>query len=329
MLIKKIQTVQEFVNSAASLTLDQLKSPIQDAEEAFIVPVLGRELYDDLCTAYEPVSSALSGPGKLLLPYLQKAISFFAMALWVPEGMVKVDGDGIHIVSNDTMKTAFQWQTDKLELNYLNKGYNAIESLYAYLERNKDDFPTWTSSTAYSESRELFVPNAYLFNAHFYINGSRRLFMRLRPTIKKVEDFYIKATLGEEYFNELKATIAVADPVEEDQIVILYIRNALTQLAIAKAVKEGLLDVNADGVFINIFNSGTQVKQPVEGEYRYQYAHTCHQDGENYLTQLRKYLNKNASLAEYTTYFNSDTWTDPSDPLIFPNSTTNGYYSTR
>ncbi len=329
MLINDIETVQEIVKITRSIDFDQLKTSIQQAEELFIIPAIGQEQYDALNSAAGPVSPDLDGPKTKLLRKIEVSLSWFAVMLWLPEGMIKVTADGPIVVTSENTKTPWQWQIDKVEIKYLNAGFRALENLYAFLEANKADYPLWTSSTAYTESRENFIPNATIFNKYYHIDNSRRMYVRLKPYMLKLEDFYIKPLLGEEYYDELKAVISTVDPSDDDQVVVNYVRKIMAPLSIHRALEEGMLDVGPDGVFINLFDSGTNKKQAPADRRIQNVADRALADAEIYIQQLKTFLNKNASSILYETYFESSTYTDPATDTKFPNSKDNSFYVAR
>ncbi len=329
MLIKDIETLQAIVDITKSIDFDQIKSSIQDAENEFIIPAIGKALYDELNEAYEPVSPTLDANQEKLLPYIQKPLGYLATMLWLPEGMVKVTGSGIHITSTENMKTAWQWQTDKLEFKYLRSGFRDIDLMLEYLEENKDDFESWTDSTAYTITRENFISNAKTFSKYFNIDNSRRMFMRLKPMMIKVEDFIIKANLGDEYFNEIKDEILEDDVSDDNKVILEYIQKATAPLTIARALDEGLLDVGPDGVFINIFNDGTKSKQQPAEIRIAKASERAFIDGNNYLRQMRTFLNKNADGETYTTYRDSDAYQDPESEPTYNNTETKKHFLAR
>lgn len=202
MLFKKKEEVAKYINQASSVDFEELKQSFEDAEREFIIPVIGQAQYDALNDKYTiSGTSGLNVKEKALLEKIQSPLARFGMMQWLPEGILKVTGDGVHIVTTDSMKTPFAHQVDRLEFRWLKAGYTGIDSLLEFMETNKDDYPAWTGSSAYSIFKECFINSAKEFSSIHGIGDSRRIFLKIKDTMKTVEDFFIVANVGKAYYD--------------------------------------------------------------------------------------------------------------------------------
>jgi hypothetical protein len=125
----------------------------------------------------------------------------------------------------------------------------------------------------------------------------------------------VKAVLGAEYFEELKAQLR-AGTVSADDAHVLdeYVRPALAHLVVAKAVPEVGLNFNGAALELNIYRFDDSNQKEADASIDALLTTKIAQaeaDAQVYLTDLRQYLNRQASPTRYATYFASSTYTDP------------------
>ena len=336
MLFKDLEEIKKYVNSAESVDFNQLKSSIEDAERMFIIPIISQAQYDDLNDKYTVAGNAgLETKEKKLLEKIQNPLARFAYMLWMPEGMIKVTGDGFQIVSDDKMKTAWQWQTDKLEFKMMTAGYAGIDSLLEFLESNKADYPLWTASSAFTIFKECFINTAKDFSSRHNIGDSRRVFLKIRDLMKTVEDFYIVPNIGQAYFDALKTSIAEDNVSTDDKKTLEFIQKAVAKLTISKALQERVVDINNNGIYINVFHDGINERSaPGTGrgsingiDVRLDNSiRSTTVDGQTYLKQLRTFLNANAASDKYALYYNSGPYVAPGTVNKLKNSQASRIY---
>jgi hypothetical protein len=315
MLFKKKEEVAKYINQASSVDFEELKQSFEDAEREFIIPVIGQAQYDALNDKYTiSGTSGLNTKEKALLEKIQSPLARFGMMQWLPEGILKVTGDGVFIVTTDTMKTPFAHQVDRLEFRWLKAGYSGIDSLLEFMESNKDDYPAWTGSSAYSIFKECFINSAKEFSSIHGIGDSRRIFLKIKDTMKTVEDFFIVANVGKAYYDALKTAIAAGSVSEDDKKTIVYIQKAVAKLTIARALEEKIIEIGPQGIYLSVFND-TVNERTAPGSGRNNLngidarldttINRANVDGQAYLKQLRNFLNANATTEKYPVYFAS------------------------
>jgi hypothetical protein len=321
-LIRTIDQFHNYVKVNLNTTdLENVAPDMRVAERQRIRPVLGPALYNELSALSDAeLATALADPADVtggLLRLVQEAVANLATLDYLVVNQVQISDIGIRLQVD---KTAFQWQINDLKAYFRRKGYNALEEVLGYLEEHVDDFPAWASSLAAVQSRELFIATAAEFTRHYDIAGSRLTYVALLPTLRKAERFTLEARLGEEYFDELKLQLATSTLTTENAVLLnRFLRPALAHLVVAKAIPEVGLSFNGAALELNVYRFDDANQKEADASLDSLITQKVAQaaaDAQVYLTKMRNYLNANASLTNYATYFNSKAYTDPTAPRV-------------
>lgn len=183
MLIKNIEEVRKVLPINISLDFNNFKPDLERAEEDEVIPLLGQALYDDLQVKYD--LAALTPMETKLLAYCHRIVCNLAYTYFLPKVQVQTSSQGVHIVSTDTKKTAFQWQIRDMLDSHTNAAYDAVEKAMAFLDANIPDFPDWALSNTYTAISGLLIANIKELENCISIRASFRLFRELIPQIRK------------------------------------------------------------------------------------------------------------------------------------------------
>lgn len=326
-LIKDTTTLKLYLTVNKDFNISDLLPFVKQVEQEVIIPNISKEQYDDLNDEYNDATPTLTTQQQALLEKLQPAIAYLAFSKWIPFGMVQIDNAGIRIASDENMKTAFQWQTDKLEDRALFMGYTFLEQALVFMEENKTDYALWTASDQYDSYKECFINNAIDFEKYYSIGSSRLLFVSMLPVMRKVNDFNIKAAIDIDTYEDILSEIKSGSISNDNKELLNFIKPAVAHLTISRAIQEKAIIIQPNGL-IRIKNMGlysisgydSATVDTIDALKR-----QAEHDGQNYLKQLRDYLNKNASDSKYVDYYNSDLYIDlSSDSENIENSTDNG-----
>lgn len=293
---------------------------------------LGKDLYDGLVAFYYSSGSG-SGSGESrfagLLPYVQRPLANLALAEYVDVGQLEIETAGVRVNTSDGHKSAYSWQVENVQNYFLKHGWDAIEQLLQYLEEHLATFPEWRQSEGFTISREHFIQTTAEFSKYVKIAGSRRTFQALWPFMWEAQETQIRAQLGTDYFIELQERFRSVQEGSgsgagdgtgnqlnaDDRAVLDLLRPALAHLTIAEAVASLPLMISAEGIHLTTKmgtteNAQEKKKAPENLMRATQRRHET--TGKGWLKKLKSYLNKNASSTRYTTYFESDAYTDTS-----------------
>lgn len=284
-------------------TLSNWQPYLDEAEETFIRPVIGDDLFDELVTHLQ---SSGSGTSKMdnLLTKVHRALALYALYLGIDEMSVSISSSGVQVIESDSHKQAPQYKVLNLKETWLARAHRHVDLMLKYLDENKADFSSYIP-----QETDLFIQNANQFQHIIDIRESRRLFLTLRPVIRSIEKKYIRPTLSPDYFDELKSALTASSELSsDDQAVIDLIVPALAHLSMARALQDISVDILDWGVFETAANSFDSVKgkQAANRERVAMMIEANQRDGEAELKELQEYLDTNASESKFKTYFDSD-----------------------
>lgn len=301
-LITTIDQIKQYLAVNVSSKFDSLLPYIERAELKYIKPTLGADQYNALVSWVDQSGSGSASASvsdedyEALLVKVRRALANLAYYLYIPIGQVQISDSGIRIASTENLKTAFQWQVDKIEQSFLDAGYESLEDMLEFLEENKDTYTTWAESDAYTEFKELFISTARVFNQYFNISASRRTFVALQATMRKVEDFYIKATLGNTLFAEIKTQILSGEIDDDNESYLEKIRPAVANLTISRAIADLSVKITDQGaVVINLVGDTSRQKTTAPDNQLSMMARQAEADGEAYLNMLQRELDASES----------------------------------
>ncbi len=320
MLIKDFSTlpVLPFLKSSEVKVAD-MASSIEWAETKFIIPAISEGLYMALDTAYNMPSPALIPEEDRLLKACQKAILYLACYNYMPKKNVIISKLGIKSGNTNEMTRLFKWEFQEAQRAMMIDGYNAIEDLLRMLERYKNDYPAWMSSTSYTTYLSCFVKDAATLNRFFFIDSSRLTYQRLRPLLERFQVQAIKATLGDDYYTELLNEQLSGTLSAANKTVLEYVSQAIVSYAIAAATTELELTFDDRGItmFAEKASGDSEQKRsaaPMSSLERLALQQTT--NAENAIRTLRNYLYQN--IGQYPTFQNSSIYSPSNSNTIMP-----------
>lgn len=319
-LITNILQIRGASTILISNTLANWQPYLSEAEETFIKPVIGKDLLKSLDDEANGSASAES-KYDALLDRMRIATALYGIYLGVDEMSVSISASGIQEISNETRKPAPLYKVKNLKESLIARANRQLDLALEYIENNLSDFPEYDAL-----DNDLFIHNAKEFQEHVDIRGSRRVFIAMKAVMKNIEKRYIRATLSDAFYNELKTALqsSSSDGMSADDLAVIdLIRPAVAHLTIARALKEISIDTLDWGVFDTAGNTfeNVQGKQAANAGRIGMMIDANQKDGEADLKELQMFLDKNASATKYAAYFNSDVYADPAAdrPSIFKN----------
>ncbi|RYD82923.1 MAG: hypothetical protein EOP53_02315 [Sphingobacteriales bacterium] len=313
MLIKNISDFKNHV-SVFDMDIKSLKPYILAAEEEFIIPIIGQELYDALDAAY---NSNVVVPADLakLLAKVQLPLANLAFNIGAPFLNIEITDSGINTTASENKKAANEWAVDRAQRQAATIGDKGLDRLLEFLELNKDitAYAAWKAdATLYTQNKLFFINSAKEFSGLFNIGGSRRTYQALLPILRGIEETQITKITGRALFNEMKTRILANGSTSDDAALFNYIKPALAYLTISRASLELSMNLTPEGMMITSYKSNTnnnrQVDPASESRLSTLRAETK-AEGEAYLSELSDFLKKYASASRYASFYN--------DPLLY------------
>lgn len=301
-LITTIAQVIEFVKVSYSNAASSLPNQLR-AERRFLIPVLGEDLYNNL------VANITDDTYDDLL-YKCRSVSA-PLSYWLELATIQaqITDAGVATFENENKRAAHRWEYEEIKQQLEEDGMYAIEDLLKYLFENAATY-NWTPSDEFN----IIFKSADDFKKYYpTLSQPYRVFQSMRVLMQQVQDQYMIPLLGEDFFIELRD---VASATTEEAKAIVLIKKAVANLTIARAIETLSVRFSNDG--FTVLLSSPQEK-PAQGQQQapdnqlrvaMERAGTS---GDTYLLQLKEYLNETASDSVFSTYYESDKYTAPSD----------------
>jgi len=316
-MIRLIDNLSQILDAASinvGNTIGNWYPYIEEAQQTFLLPVLGTGLYGQLqdAMALDPVppedGTTLENLAKLL-DIVRKPLALYALWLGADEFGVSVSSQGIQVIETQTHKTAPQYRVQNLKENWIRRANTSLDLVLKFLDEHREDYPAYIFQDA-----DLFLRSTLDFNNEVDIRESRRVFVALKPVVRSVEKKYIRPTLSAELFDDLKSALKSNLELSHDQKALMeLVRPALAHLAMARALTEISIDVLDWGIFDTAGNTFANVssKQASNREKIAVMAEANQRDGEAELKALQQFLDETASETVYPLYFNSSRYAGP------------------
>jgi len=314
-LILNTADLREYLAINASFDFSSIDPYLRAAQADLVHEVVGETQLEKFAT-YASSGTGLSTIGRQGYDLVRKAIANLGLLRYMAIGNVHVSESGISVENNEQRAPASQWRIKDLRRSLTMDGHNALEDVLELMWANAAQFPEWNADVATRIAfRRNFVNTSRQFGQVFPLGDRKNyaLFLKLRPTISLVEESYIQAAIGRDFFGELH-TASIFDSATTPQT------NAIQLLApaiIHLTVSEGLHTIQAElretGFMVNrIGASGnnTQLQAPATPAHAGITAASAHHNGNMLLQKAVDFLNENAAL--YPTFLASDKYEDPS-----------------
>lgn len=192
------------------------------------------------------------------------------------------------------------------------QGMAELDNLLAFLDENKDDYPLWANSTAYTGLKANLLATTDEFNTWVNINSSRRLFKQLKPSIKKVEFLTIRRYVGEDMYNRLVTGNQDGDLTTEEAAVRNLLLAAVANLAFADCNLP--IEAGTDGIYTvasSAPDNGTVTKNTPTETATFELKKKHQLTGMQYLNEAVDYLNKTATDSILAEFYTSTLYQDP------------------
>lgn len=203
MLITKIEEVKRFFPHNTFSDIDKLKSYMENAEEVYLIKILGFPLYGKLQAYYvnrHPEQTLY----EQLLNYVQRPIVQFGIYEALPALNVTINqSGGLTATDNQNNVVASKDRYTALLDSTHRQAWDSVDFLLGWLERNSKDLTDsngeelWKQSEWFWQQTGLLIFTASEFeNAGVYIEGKRRKFIQLLPSMRLMERNYIRPAIG-------------------------------------------------------------------------------------------------------------------------------------
>lgn len=330
MFIKDIKDFKSvFGGVQRNMEWDTWKPFINEAEQFYIIPAIGDELYTELDGLVNAATPNLNTKQARLVSYLKISIAAYAdYCGWFRILLGTGDG-GKTIIAPKDMQAPGKWTTVGGRKDAFNRGDKSLEMALAYLENNAADFPTWKDSPFYTIIQKQFIASATELTEFFpHAAHSRRMFLQLKDYLKKAQEKHLKTVIGSEQLTAWVAKISDADSSfspEEDEAFEM-VRSYVTRKAVSDAIP--YLNISEDWRLIAEFD-GMQSENVLPKERREELALKESELAEGFRNELIRHLQTYASATVFPEYFSSPLYSSRLERKAsskLPNSKENKYF---
>lgn len=243
MILETTEDLKKYVSLAQSFTFSDFEPYITKAVNAFTKKYVGNlHVFLEDESAAPIIDFEIKNEAR---EHLRNAIANFGYFIYLPFASVQMDSSGISVVNSDQRKTAEWWQLKDIRRELLRSGHEAMDYLLEILEKNPTVFVDWTAEFG-TVNKKLLVHNTATFNQWYHIFNSRQTFLALQPSIRQVEDQYIKTMLCPELLEHLKTNVTGLDEEVKTEL-----QKAIVAFTVAKVANVGLFILDENGLRVN------------------------------------------------------------------------------
>ena len=256
MILSTIQELRLHLPSNAVDEVALLQGVLDNSEKDFLLDKLGTSLYDRLCEYYNKETTPddffysitsgtyASDPWAILLLNAQRMIANDAMARYVYQQAVSVNGAGVNVASSTDYAAADTKLIEKGVQGYRKEAMTSLNILLTTLETwaeqintpaeadsegttdgtdSTDDTTTaaheaiaeivtlWQESRYYYLHGDLLIPTCTILQEYLDVYPDRDKFIRLLPDLRFIQDEYITDAIGEDVLAALLHSTADTD----------------------------------------------------------------------------------------------------------------------
>lgn len=283
--------LRQVIKVSKALSFDKMESSLCAAWNQFIVPVLGEAMTAKLIEIYETPSQ-----DKLdlhLLELCQRANGNLALWYNYDELSLSITDAGFQRQESETMKPLYKYQETSLRNGFKNKGFNALDEVLLFLERNIEFYPEYKNS--YALYRNNIVRSTEEVNQTYFINNSRLVFLRLQTHLRLIEQAILLPALGVKLYDYLVKSMAEPNLSEDEKVRVEALRIKAGKVIIMHSVKRLLQEtgsVTDRGLYFTSISGGggDETVQPVELERINIQVRQADADAQSFLTSLMRYV---------------------------------------
>ncbi|MEM9836166.1 MAG: DUF6712 family protein [Bacteroidota bacterium] len=233
----------------ANTAWETIEPFVEQAEELFLIPHVGREFFDHLDEQYN--GNGIDSESKLTRVFhlLRTALASYISYIALPELALRVGDAGIRENNNRESTSARQWVYKenmwKAQLKAFQFLDKALKIMEEEVESGNTDFNTFKNSSTYTISRRYFIASATALARYFNIANSRQTYVKLRPYMEKVQERDFRPLLGDELYDLLASQHLDGNLTEANEKLMQSLRRELAELTVAECI--GDLNFIQDG----------------------------------------------------------------------------------
>jgi hypothetical protein len=251
-LLKDASELQKYVRVSGTLKAASFLPFVADAQKKYLSPYLGDTLLEALDAWYNSANPAVNAPYTALLPYVQNAVSKFTIAVGAPSFDTILTESGFAVVMNQNLAPASKDRVQNFINSMLDLGWNEIETMLRFLETNKANYTSWTTSSAYTVYTGSFIKTAIEFDEIIRIDQSRLKFMQMKPSMDNVEILRIEPVISKAMADDIKAKVIAGTTTAAYTAILTNIKRAIAYFTMFEETKEKKYEEKGDAYLAEV-----------------------------------------------------------------------------
>jgi hypothetical protein len=232
-LIKTLEEIQEVLPRLVSTLSDFNNLPnFERAEEKYLVPIIGRTMYETLTEHYD--AETLDADELAVVKKARVLIAAHAFCDELSLNNVTLTDTGPRKFAQSGAERVFNWEYQELKNGLVKSAYDGMEVLLSYLFDNKDLFPEWTDSDQFKRIDALLIRSGTEFSEHYTLFQPQRTFFIMQLDLERMQLLFINEGVGKDLITYLKT---VAEPSDDEKESLKHLKTALAFKTIAQAAK--------------------------------------------------------------------------------------------
>ena len=284
-------------------------SPLTDqAADAYVIPYIGKELYDELSTQVS--GNALTTDNSALLVHLKKSVAYYTYMDMLTSHAAHMSSMGLQesLSSDGTSRPASNFVRNDARQQAANKADFYLDQTLLFLEKqvlsDGTKFPLWKNSEVYQDFFELFIWSTPQLTRWIKGIKSHRAMFSIRHNIRWVQEREIAPLLGEDFYNDLQTKIKERPTTaltSEYADLLSKIQPYLANQSMLESIPEHRIEIANGGIYFRTYDGPLgQVRQTATNEaIRHLMLH-LKSKADGALATLKKFLSNNKD--DYTLY---------------------------
>lgn len=264
----KKEEITALFPAAASLELPDLVPYLFRIEQKVTKKLLGAAQYEVLAFAYEAFVASnydlnlLDNWEKELLMRVQMMELNLAIRQYIPFVTAQIGSSGVN-AKNGEVKVASEPILIRILEEAQAQGYEVLELILEWLDENREHYPDWAESEAFTEANAMYLNTAAEFTRFFNIGGNRYTFLCLLPQRREAERIVDRVIW--ELGPVLKAEAQAKNLTPANEKLLELVKEAVANLTMGDGLLAMSFEVSDYGVTVsaNSNQENSRVKTPV------------------------------------------------------------------
>lgn len=245
-LIKTITEIKAVLPRLVSNLSDTSTLPNFDrAEEKYLLPIIGRALYNDIKTKYNATPQTLSTDEQTLVKQMQLVVSAYALHDELAFTHTKITDTGVRRNNTNAQPAAYNWEYKELKNGLLDAAADGVEVLLSVLMAQAPAL--WTASDEYKEFAKLLIKTGIEFSSIERLQQPLRTYWMMKTVVQDAQQNYISNAIGPDLLEYLRDATS---PTDEEKNILKLLKKALANYTIKHALARFATRFDSNGLSV-------------------------------------------------------------------------------